>query len=93
MRVSQYKGLLDHIEQRATTEGVVPGVPVILPSSFLGSPRAMQQNYQDGMAIVRKYGRPDLFITMTCNQSWPEITDNLESWQKPHCSGIPKDPR
>jgi len=37
----------------------------------------MQQNYQDAMAIVRKYGKPDLFITFTCNPNWPEITENL----------------
>jgi len=44
----------------------------------------MQQNYEDAMAIVRKYGRPDLFITMTCSPIWTEITDNLGPWQKAH---------
>ena len=29
------------------------------------------------MAIVRKYGKPDLFITFTCNPRWPEIQQNL----------------
>ncbi|KAK8948892.1 hypothetical protein KSP39_PZI005305 [Platanthera zijinensis] len=29
------------------------------------------------MAVVRHYGRPDIFLTMTCNSSWPEITDSL----------------
>ena len=29
------------------------------------------------MAIVRKYGKPDLFITMTCNPKWCEIEENL----------------
>ncbi len=28
----------------------------------------MQQNYQDAIAIVAKYGKPDLFVTYTCNQ-------------------------
>ncbi|UYV70960.1 hypothetical protein LAZ67_8001258 [Cordylochernes scorpioides] len=28
---------------------------------------------QDCMAYVRKYGRPDLFITFTCNPEWSEI--------------------
>ena len=49
----------------------------ILPSSFTGSPRDMQQRYQDAMAIVREYGKPDLFITMTCNPNWKEIIDAL----------------
>ena len=29
------------------------------------------------MAIVRSKGKPDLFITMTCNPNWREIRDNL----------------
>ncbi|XP_065674125.1 uncharacterized protein LOC136091069 [Hydra vulgaris] len=29
------------------------------------------------MAINKKYGKPDLFITFTCNPKWPEITENL----------------
>ena len=37
----------------------------------------MQQLYQDGMAIVRKLGKADLFITFTCNPKWPEIVSNL----------------
>ncbi|XP_070517881.1 uncharacterized protein [Cardiocondyla obscurior] len=56
---------------------------VVLPSSFIGSPRNMLQNYQDAMAIVTKYGKPDLFITMTCNPNWREIQENLLSGQQP----------
>lgn len=33
--------------------------------------------YQDCMAIVRCMGKPDLFITFTCNPAWPEITSSL----------------
>lgn len=33
----------------------------------------MYQLYQDAMAIVRKFGKPDLFITFTCNPNWIEI--------------------
>jgi len=41
----------------------------------------MMQNYQDAMAIVRKYGKPDLFITMTCNPKWEEITACIDPGQ------------
>ncbi|KAI7938897.1 hypothetical protein MJO28_014476 [Puccinia striiformis f. sp. tritici] len=51
--------------------------PVILPSTFIGSPRCMQQLYQDAMALVRKYRPPSLFITMTANPNWPEITNYI----------------
>ena len=35
----------------------------------------------DAMALVAKYGKPDLFITITCNPAWPEITRSLEPGQ------------
>jgi hypothetical protein len=31
----------------------------------------------DAMALVRKYGKPDIFLTMTCNPNWDKITQNL----------------
>ncbi|XP_075494884.1 uncharacterized protein LOC142532481 [Primulina tabacum] len=34
------------------------------------------------MALVRTFGKPDLFITMTCNPEWKEIKDNLKEGQK-----------
>ena len=37
----------------------------------------MQQNYQDAMAMVGKFGKPALFLTYTCNPGWREITENL----------------
>ena len=37
----------------------------------------MVQNYQDGMAICRHFGPPDLFCTFTCNPKWQEIQDAL----------------
>ncbi|XP_036345768.1 uncharacterized protein LOC118755017 [Rhagoletis pomonella] len=38
-------------------------------------------NYQDVMAIVRKHGKPSLFITFTCNPKWPEVVQNIEIYQ------------
>ena len=43
----------------------------------------MHELYNDAMAIVRRYGKPDLFITFTCNPKWPEILDSLLSNQTP----------
>ena len=53
------------------------GKRIILGSNFVGGPRHLQQVYQDGMAIVRKSGKADLFVTFTCNPNWPEIKENL----------------
>jgi hypothetical protein len=51
---------------------------IVLPSSFIGGIRHMAQLYQDSMAIVRQYGKPDLFITMTYNPKWEEIVSTLK---------------
>jgi Helitron helicase-like domain at N-terminus len=63
---------------------------VILPSSHIGSARNNVQNFQDLLAIQRKNGKPDLFITFTCNPQWKEIIENLKpnemSWMRPDLS-------
>ena len=43
----------------------------------MGSPRDMIQQFQDTMSLVQKFGKPDLFITMTCNPGWEEIQNEL----------------
>ncbi|XP_074097687.1 uncharacterized protein LOC141526552 [Cotesia typhae] len=55
---------------------------VVLPSSFTGGPRYMHERTQDAMTYVRHFGRPDLFITFTCNPKWSEIEDLLRQGQK-----------
>ncbi|GBM52403.1 hypothetical protein AVEN_251957-1 [Araneus ventricosus] len=42
----------------------------------------MQQNYQDTIAMVRNFGKPDLFLTFT-NPSWSEILNTMEGVQRP----------
>ena len=59
------------------------GQRTILPSTFVGGRRDMTQRYEDGMAIVLNYGKPDIFLTMTCNPSWNEITSELLPLQTP----------
>ncbi|CAF4768133.1 unnamed protein product, partial [Rotaria sp. Silwood2] len=83
LRAELYQGLMEHLANEAVIEGLKPGRVIILPLSFQGGPRAMQQNYQDTMAIVRKYGKPDLFITFTCNPTWREIEEHLIPGQAP----------
>ena len=75
LRCDLYQGLQD-------ADLTTFGTKVILPSSFLGGPRHMAQLYQDALSIVRRFGKPDLFVTFTCNPSWPEIKDNLLNGQK-----------
>ena len=46
--------------------------------------RYMAQAYQDAMAVVRTFGKPDLFITMTCNPNWEEIARELKPGEVPN---------
>ncbi|KAL8503158.1 hypothetical protein ACS0TY_022050 [Phlomoides rotata] len=59
-----------------------------MPTSFTGGPRYMKQNFQDVMHICKWYSYPDLFITVTCNPKWPEISrflhdKHLQSQDRP----------
>ncbi|OMP08446.1 hypothetical protein COLO4_06468 [Corchorus olitorius] len=53
------------------------GKRIILPASFIGSPRYLYQKFQDAMAICRAYGYPDLFITFTCQMICGRIGGDL----------------
>jgi len=46
-----------------------------LHASFTGGTRYMFNNCQDAMAICKKFGYPELFITITCNVNWSEIRE------------------
>ena len=57
------------------------GKMLILPSNFTVSQRFLKQNYMNSMFIVNRYGKPNLFITMTCNLNLKEISENLEHYE------------
>src|SRR5258705_15894 len=84
LRTELYQGLADHLHNAAENAALQPGIPVILPSSFQGSPRNMRERCADAMSIFAIHGAPDLFITFTANPSWPEITQNLRRGEHPY---------
>ena len=75
LKADLYKGLLDAKDRNDLPSA---GRPIILPPSVTGSPRWYVEMLQDALAIVRKFGRPTGFLTLTCNPMWPEIQDSLE---------------
>jgi hypothetical protein len=84
LRVGKYQRLSNPAQPNQTKRGK----RVVLPSTFVGSRRYLDQLYFDGMAISSKLGFPDLFITFTCNPNWPEIQrevskDNLKAHDRP----------
>ena len=80
LHVERYCGLMDYINNRAERANLEVGSIYILPSGFIGSPRAMKQNYQDAMAICGKFGKPTFFVTFTCNPKWREIVANIPNY-------------
>lgn len=89
-RLSHYRSKTFQLKYRTTsfsevstmvhsgiTEASDAGQRVILPSSYIGGPRYLYQNYLDSVALCRKYGCPDLFITFTSNSLWSEVTQAL----------------
>jgi hypothetical protein len=52
-----------------------------LPSSFHGSPKHLKSLAQNALTVVSEFGKPDLFITLTCNPLWEEITSQLLAGQ------------
>ncbi|XP_066384734.1 uncharacterized protein [Miscanthus floridulus] len=82
IRVELYQGLVDVISA-GETQGSKVGKRIVLPRSFPGCDRDMQQRFLNAMAIIQRFGKPDYFITMTCNPYWEEITSNLEPGQDP----------
>jgi hypothetical protein len=79
--VTAYDAVDEQLQQRAIELGAEVGKKIILPSTYIGSPRYMSEAYDDAMASVRVHGKPDLFITMTCNPNWREIQEQLEVGQ------------
>jgi Helitron helicase-like domain at N-terminus len=77
LHIEVYSGLVDAVAANVDVNSDELGKCFILPSSFVGSTRNMQQHCQDALAINRYFGGGDLFITMTANPTWPEIKATL----------------
>ena len=82
LRADSYHGLRDSL-LLTDADPQNAGQCVILPSTFTGGPRYMHERQMDAMTYVCKHGKPDLFINMTTNPRWHEITYNLMQGQVP----------
>ncbi|AQK87997.1 hypothetical protein ZEAMMB73_Zm00001d038834 [Zea mays] len=82
LRADLYQGLVDSMLD-GDVRGKKVGKRTVLSPSFIGGPRGMRRPYMDVMALVRKFGKPDIFLTMTCNPNWDEIRRELLPGQTP----------
>jgi hypothetical protein len=74
LRATLYSGMEDWLRADEIGNPQELGTRAVLPSSYIGGPRHQQQRFQDAMAIARHYKKIDLFITMTANPKWDEIS-------------------
>ncbi|XP_022856844.1 uncharacterized protein LOC111377922 [Olea europaea var. sylvestris] len=77
IRAELYQGIVDSV-QNGGTRGSKIGKKIVLPQTFTCGPRDMLKRYLDAMAIVQRYGKPDIFLTITCNPNLPEIMQELK---------------
>nr|GEV12946.1 ATP-dependent DNA helicase PIF1-like [Tanacetum cinerariifolium] len=80
IRVDLYQGIVDCVNAREVQSNRL-GQIIVLPVSFIGGPRDMRRRFLDAMTLVQDAGKPDIFLTMTCNPNWPEIIENLYEGQ------------
>ncbi|KAH9625530.1 hypothetical protein KSS87_020327 [Heliosperma pusillum] len=81
IRSELYQGLLDTVDAGESLAANV-GRRVILPATYIKGPRDMKKRYLNAMSLVQRHGKPDLFVTMTCNANWPEIKRELSSGEE-----------
>lgn len=77
LRAELYQGVMDATGHDANMSAHHIGKRIVLPASITGSPRDRHARCQDAMAVSRVCGKPTLFITMTCNPEWEDITSVL----------------
>ena len=97
LKAEKYQGLLDATTNNDLPSA---GHNVILAPTITGSPRYIfgilviflyilllrwyTEKLHDAMALVRRFGKSRLFITVTCNTNWPEIQDSLYPGETPY---------
>lgn len=82
IRADLYQGVVDTIASGGT-RAAMAGKRIVLPASFTGGERDMKRRFFDAMALVQRYGKPCIFMTMTCNPHWEEIVRELAPGQSP----------
>ena len=66
MRAELYQGSVDSVMTGETRASEV-GQRIVLPTSFIGGPKDMRRRYLNAMALMQRFGKPDVFVRMTCN--------------------------
>ena len=76
LRAELYQGIMDTMNNGECNTANV-GHRIILPPLFIGGCRDMKKRYLNAMALAQRYGKSDIFLTITCNPNWIEIKEEL----------------
>jgi hypothetical protein len=76
VRADLYQGLVDSY-RTGVEEANEVGKCTVLSPTFIGGPHDMRRWYMDVKALVQKYGKLDIILTMMCNPNWDEIKNEL----------------
>ena len=70
-----------NLQSKQNGDGTTEHIPIVLSSTRQDLPINMQQCYEDALIILKKYGKSDYFIMMTCNPQNPQIAWKLTTCQ------------
>jgi hypothetical protein len=76
IRAKLYRGIVDTLMAGEARASDVRRL-VVLPRNFDGGERDVQGRLLDAMTLVQRFGKPDYFVTMTCNPYWEEVSREL----------------
>jgi hypothetical protein len=82
IRSELYRGIIDMLKASETHASKVERL-VVLPKNFNGGEHDVQARFLDAMTLVQRFGKPDYFVTMTCNPYWEEVGRELFLRQTP----------
>ncbi|KAL4566121.1 hypothetical protein LXL04_030231 [Taraxacum kok-saghyz] len=74
IRSELYQGIVDCVNAGEVEPSKV-GQRVVFPASFIGGPLDMRRRFLDAMTLVQDDGKPDIFLTITCNPE--DLKDQL----------------
>ncbi|XP_052142068.1 uncharacterized protein LOC127761779 [Oryza glaberrima] len=86
IRADLYQGLMDSIQAGESRASAI-GKRTVLPALFVGGGRDMKRRYMDAMALVQKYGKPDVFLTMTFRVFRAKLEDLKKQLFEKHMLG------
>ncbi|XP_074293042.1 uncharacterized protein LOC141619937 [Silene latifolia] len=75
IRAELYQGIIDSYNADETNVSNI-GHYYILPAGFIGCDRDLRCRYLNSMGLVQRNGKPDIFLTITCNPIGLKLNEN-----------------